>query len=408
MSTTTTSSAPRTPVTTNTVRAFVDAKTGRQIRQLTELPHGAHLSYFRYFKQLPGGQILAYAKHETGNVITIDPESGDVTFLPHRFHAMKLRERDGRAWFLRTAADETKQKTDRGRDRELSEIDLTSRGAGEPRHVASIPDDVPGVIEDITIDGRNVILRESHQDLTKYPIPTTKDVESINHYFSRPRKGAIWTYDVDSGQANRIFDSDGRCPLHIDTHPSDPTLIRFCWDMIETQGQRVWTIRTNGTDLRKIRHQERGEMVTHEFWWSDPNFIGYTYQDRRQDPTVLTHHWAEYAQAYTRLGIADLAGDEVYLSDPINCYHSHLYMSPDGRYVSGEGTHDHNFVYAAAFDWKSTKLEMIELASIHTPYVPFRGQGVDCNFSADGKWLIYADKLSGEGVHQLFAVEVKL
>jgi hypothetical protein len=33
---------------------------------------------------------------------------------------------------------------------------------------------------------------------------------------------------------------------------------------------------------------------------------------------------------------------------------------------------------------------------------------VDCNFSADGRWLIYADKLSGEGVHQLFAVEVEV
>ena len=51
---------------------------------------------------------------------------------------------------------------------------------------------------------------------------------------------------------------------------------------------------------------------------------------------------------------------------------------------------------------------MIPLATIHTAYVPFRGQGVDCNFSADGRWLIYADKLDPEGPHQLFAVEVDL
>jgi len=149
-------------------------------------------------------------------------------------------------------------------------------------------------------------------------------------------------------------------------------------------------------------------MVTHEFWWGDPDYIGYTYQDRRQDPTLRTHHWAEYSQADTRLGIADLSGREVYLSDPLNSYHSHLYRSKDGTLISGEGTEGHSFVYAARFDMANTKVEMTPLATIHTEYVPFRGQGVDCDFSADSRWLIYADKLDPNGPHQLFAVEVDL
>jgi hypothetical protein len=393
---------------THTIRTFTDENTGREIRQLTDFEHGAHLGYFRFFRQLPGGRMLANAKHAAGNIILLDPQSGEVTRVPHKFSALKVRETDGHVWFMRTAADESHKKGDRRFARQLWSISLADAAATEPRLIASIPDDTPGEVEDITIDGRYVILRESHQDLTRYPIPTTKDVESINHYFSRPRRGAIWAYDVGAGRASKIFESEGHCPLHIDTSPADPVLIRFCRDMIETQGQRAWTVRVDGSELRKIRPQERGEMVTHEFWWADPNYIGYTYQDRRQDPTVLTHHWAEYALAPTRLGIADLQGREVYLSDPINCYHSHLYMSPDGRYVSGEGTHDHSFVYAAAFNWGSPKLDMVPLATIHTEYVPFRGQGVDCNFSADGKWLIYADKIGGAKVHQLYAVEVEL
>lgn len=399
---------PTNMLVTNTVRTFVDENTGREIRQLTDMEHGAHLSYFRYFKQLPGRKMLAYAKHAQGTVIILDPESGEVVRIPHTFHALKVREIDGHIWFIRTAADTSRNRSDRRYNRELWSINLTSAAVTEPRLVAAIPDDVPGEVEDITIDGKHVILRESHQDLKTYPIPTTRDIQSINHYFSRPRKGAIWTFHVETGQANKIFESDGHCPLHIDTSPADPGLIRFCRDMIETQGQRIWTVRIDGSDLHAIRPQERGEMVTHEFWWADPNYIGYTYQDRRQDPTVLTHHWAEYALAQTRLGIADLSGREVFLSDPINCYHSHLYMSPDGRFVSGEGTHDHSYVYAAAFDWRNTKLDLIPLATIHTDYVPFRGQGVDCNFSADGRWLIYADKIGGSKVHQLYAVETSL
>jgi hypothetical protein len=150
-------------------------------------------------------------------------------------------------------------------------------------------------------------------------------------------------------------------------------------------------------------------MVTHEFWWADPRFIGYTYQDRRKDPTLKTHHWAEYTTCPTRLGIADLSGREIYLSDPLNSYHSHLYRSPDGRLVSGEGTDGNSFICAAEFSWQSTRLAMQPLATIHTKYVPFRGQGVDCNFSANGKWLIYADKLDGDDKpYQLYAVKVEL
>ncbi|NQU11246.1 hypothetical protein HQ590_10675 [bacterium] len=232
---------------------------------------------------------------------------------------------------------------------------------------------------------------------------------SINHYLSRPRRGAIWVCRLDSGAFWKIHETDGLCPSHLDTSPVDPTLLRFCHDMPDAQGQRIWTIRIDGTGLLPIRRQAFGEMVTHEFWWADPRFIGYTYQDRRQDPTLRTHHWAEYSTAVTRFGIANLAGQEVYLSDPLNSYHSHLYRSPDGRFVSGEGTDGNSLICAAAFSWETTRLKMTPLATIHTTYVPFRGQGVDCNFSADGGWLVYADQRDGDGnPHQLFAVKVDL
>lgn len=400
----------------NHVRTFVDEQTGRTIRQLTDFPHGAHLGYFRMFRQLPDGRMLAWARREQGrSAIIIDPDSGDIELLPHRFHSLKLREADGRNYFLRPKDPDAWRKWREARKRgekleppkgqQLWQIDLP---AGEPELVTDLPDELPGEVEDITIDGAHLILRHTEQDLTKYPIPTTKDVQSINHYFSRPRRGALLVYRVADGKCWKIMETEGISPLHVDTSPADPELIRYALDMPDAHGQRVWTIRLDGSDQHPIRRQEFGEMTTHEFWWSDPNFIGFTYQDRRNDPTLLTHHWAEYAYALTRLGIANLAGDQVYLSDPLNAYHSHLYRSNDGTLVSGEGTDGHSFVYAARFDIRDPRLTMIPLATIHTEYVPFRGQGVDCNFSADSKWLIYADKLDPEKPHQLFAVEVDL
>jgi hypothetical protein len=391
--------------TLNRVRTFVDEKTGREVRQLTDFEHGAHLGYFRNFRQLPDGRILAGARHAEGNVILLDPGSGDIEPLAFRDSILKFRESDGRGWFIRYEG-KTRKECPYGSGRQLWRVDFP---AGSPEKVCDIPDDAPGLIEDVTIDGRQLLLVHREQDMKAYPIPTTRDVDLINSYLKRPRRGDIRVYDVESGKVRTIVETEGLCPSHLDTSPADPGLLRYCQDMPETQGQRVWTIRTDGSGRTPIRPQAPGEMVTHEFWWSDPAFIGYTYQDRRADPTVKTHHWAEYAQASTRFGLADLAGREVYLSDPLNSYHSHLYRSPDGRFVSGEGTDGNSFVCAAAFSRDNPRLHMVPLASIHTPYVPFRGQGVDCNFSADGRWLIYADKREGpDKPHQLFAVRVDL
>jgi hypothetical protein len=175
--------------------------------------------------------------------------------------------------------------------------------------------------------------------------------------------------------------------------------------MYDAYGQRVWIIRTDGTGLRKVRPQERGELVTHEFWWSDDRHVGYTYQDRRNDPELGELPWAEYFSGPTQLGIADLQGREVFLSDPLNSYHTHLYMSPDGKWVFGEGTDWNYGVFLAPFDFASTKVSMTKMASIHTPYVPFRGQGVNCIFSPDSRWLMYGDTIDGK--RQVFAVKVE-
>jgi hypothetical protein len=79
------------------------------------------------------------------------------------------------------------------------------------------------------------------------------------------------------------------------------------------------------------------------FWWPDGRLIGYTYQDRRGDTTIRELPWGEYSPCPTHLGIAGLDGAECYLSDPLNCYHSHLFVSPDGQWVCGEGTDGFSF-----------------------------------------------------------------
>ena len=59
------------------MRKWIDENTGREIRQLTDLPERCIVGYYRFRKHLPGGLIMAFGKHAEGNVVAIDPESGD-------------------------------------------------------------------------------------------------------------------------------------------------------------------------------------------------------------------------------------------------------------------------------------------------------------------------------------------
>jgi hypothetical protein len=50
------------------------------------------------------------------------------------------------------------------------------------------------------------------------------------------------------------------------------------------------------------------------------------------------------------------------------------------------------------------RIDLQPLAALHTPYVAFRGQNVEANFSSDSRWLLFNDKIDGQ--FQVCAVRV--
>lgn len=365
----------------NALRTWTDEQTGREVRQLTALSDGALVPYFRMPKHLPGGWMLIHGRHEHGHLLALHPDTAELR--PIRIGPplayLKHHPADGKAWFLS--------------GREIWAAELPDGGAAR---LARVPDDVPGSIADITCDGRTVILVEIVEE-SNLALPTTQDPDYFWTFFARKRHGRIWAWDVASGATTQLVETTEVAFQHIDTSPADPRLVRYCHDMFEATGQRIWTVRTDRPAPRPIRPQAPGEMITHEFWWADPALIAYTYQDRRNDPTLHDLPWAELAPeaVATRLGIAGLDGREVYLSEPLNSYHSHLYVSRDGRHVCGEGTLGHSFAYAAPFSISEPRIELKPLATVHTSYLLFRGQQVNCDFSADARWLLFNDTVDG-------------
>ena len=375
------------------MREWIDEQTGRAVRQLTHSPDGASVRSYRRPRGLRDGRVLGHVRGPGGGPVAIDPASGDVELL--HVPARVLRPSyTGDSLFCWDATGG-----------ELWSVELEDGKAVTLGHAPRVG---PHVCEtDISEDGRTVVMGERIQDLRVHPTPDDWNAERLMRWFERPRSGNIWACDVASGRAENILHLDDLCPIHVDPCPTDPGLIKFSHDRYDAYCQRIWTVRSDGTQLRPIRRQQRGELVTHEFWWPDGRRIGYKYQDRRSDDTIERLPWAEYAPVPTQLGLATLDGEERYLSDPLNHYHSHIGVSRDGSLLCGEGTDGRSFVYGATFSMASTRIDFVPLATVHTQYRPFSvGHGANAGFSPNGRWLLYNDTV--ENTMQICAVRVDL
>lgn len=363
-----------------------DPLTGRIVRQLTDHPHGCHVSYFRMPKRIPDGWLLVRFN------LAIHPDSGQVRALPHEHSLLlNLNETTGQGWFYATAK------------RQIWTADFPF---GAAHKVADLPAEWPAARQpaSMTCDGRYVILAENNSE--NINITRERDAAALWRYFNRKRNGTLWAWDLHTRRLTRLAHFDSLALGHILASPTQPEWIAFSADNYEAVGQRIWAVKIDGSDLHAVRPQEHGEWISHEFWMPDGLTLGYKYQDRRQDPELMESPWAEYAKVPTFFGIADICGAEIYRSAPLNHYHSHVMVSADSSLLLGEGTDGHFFIYAARFDRSSPQINFIPQATLHTPYLPTAGMNVNGYFSTNNRWLLYNDQT---GSHfQIYAVEVDL
>ena len=374
------------------MHTWIDEQTGRRIRQLTAMPEGARVPYFRMPRHLPDGRILVGDKQGQGAMAAVDVESGDIRLIPpQRGSLVKWRERDGRAWYY---------------DKETREVLERTFPDGEGTVIGRLDASVQGDVHDITCDGRTLIGADCQCEPTDMGGLSSGDYRLLWRWIYRKRSTVVWSYDLIENRYTELLQIPDYNLTHADTSPEDPGFFKFAQDGVAIYDQRAFAMNVDGTGWRKIRPQEPGEWVHHEFWWPGAQYIGYKYLDRRGDDTTHLLPWGEYAPRPLHLGIANLAGDEVYLSDPLDHYQSHLNVSPDGRFVTGEGTHDHSIVSVAPFAMASTKIDFHPMATIHTPYVPAAAQGVETCVTKDARWVVFNDTV--DGVIQVCATALEL
>ncbi len=241
-----------------------------------------------------------------------------------------------------------------------------------------------------------------------------KDLRLHNQLMAT-RAGAprvLFTVNTKTGEAKDIF-REHEWLGHLQFSPADPGLIMFCHEGTWHEVDRIWTIRANGSGLKKIHTRTMNmEIAGHEFFSADGKTIWYDLQTPRGQDFWL----AGYNIASGKRTWYHLQRDE---------WSVHFNVSPDGSLFAGDGG-DSEMV-ARAPDGKWIYLfrpeRVPDVAGIKTADAGnlidagfFKAERLvnmskhdyrlepNVTFSPDMKWVIFRSNMLGP-VH-VFAVEI--
>jgi oligogalacturonide lyase len=206
---------------------------------------------------------------------------------------------------------------------------------------------------------------------------------------------ALYTVNIKTGEI-RTFHASTDWLNHVQFSPSDPGLMMFCHEGPWHKVDRIWTIRTDGRDLKKVHARTMEmEIAGHEFFAPDGKFIWYDLQTPK-------------AQVFWLAGYEIKTGKTVKYSLQKSEWSVHYNASPDGKLFAGDGGGPNSVAKGDNGQWiylfrpENGKLKAEKLVNLSKHDYSLEP---NVTFTPDGKWIVFRSNMSGEA--HTYAVEIK-
>jgi oligogalacturonide lyase len=386
--------------------SWIDPDTGHRVVRLTKEPGSASL-YFNQNGYTADGKHLVYTTPGGISILHLETRearqvvAGRVRMIDAgRKHPRVYYTRDGAAWW-------------------------TDYHTGESRKIADLPrrGGIATVNADETLLAGTYIEGEGRDYNNQRPARPAPTATSQAHSLDQPRnKGqmmedrlaarlpmAMFTVHVETGET-RVIHRATDWLNHLLFSPTDPTLLMFCHEGPWHKVDRLWTIRTDGSQLTKIHTRTMDmEIWGHEFWSADGKTIWYDLQTPRGEDFWL----AAYEVATGRRTWYHLARDE---------WSIHFNVSNDGALFCGDGGDPGQVARAKDGQWIYLfRPELVPLRGVEADPALVR-PGVlraerlvnmakhnyrlepNVSFTPDRKWVVFRSNMFGDTY--VFAVEV--
>ena len=206
----------------------------------------------------------------------------------------------------------------------------------------------------------------------------------------------LYTINIKSGEI-KTFHPATDWLNHVQFSPTDPTLMMFCHEGPWHKVDRIWTIRTDGSQLTKVHTRTMDmEIAGHEFFGTDGKYIYYDLQTPKSQVFWL----AKYEIKTGKLTKYSLTKHE---------WSVHYNVSPNGEFYSGDGGGPNSVARGDNGQWmylfrptKDGKFESEKLVNLAKHDYTLEPNGT---FTPDGKWIVFRSNMYGPT--QIYAVEVK-
>jgi len=223
----------------------------------------------------------------------------------------------------------------------------------------------------------------------------------------------VFTIDLHSGKQRTVVASTDWLN-HVQFSPTDPTFLMYCHEGPWHKVDRIWTVRTDGSDPRSVHSRTMNmEIAGHEFFSPDGRWIRYDLQTPR-------------GEVFWLAGYEIATGRRQWLHVERNAWSVHYNQSPDGQTFSGDGGDATMVAHApdAKYLYLMRPRSVPDVAGIHAAnaaaliapgalevekLVDLRGHDYKLEpnavFTPDGQWLVFRSNL--QGATHVYAVSLR-
>jgi oligogalacturonide lyase len=268
----TTAPAPNPPPT-----SWVDPDTGHRVIRLTSEP-GSDSFYFNVNAFTPDGKRMAYTTPKGISVLNLDTlETKQMVAAPAS--TIIVAHHSSNLYYTGP--------TD---DRFFSTLWCVNLDTGENRKIADLPRraSVSAINSDETLGAGTFIEGDANaggaydgtvslgkMSAVNLGEPANKG-QMMNQRLAAKLPMTMFTIDLRTGKLKTLLEHSTDWLNHLQFSPTDPTLLMYChegsWQLVD----RIWTIRTDGTQNQLV-HQRimEDEIAGHEWWGADGKTVFY-------------------------------------------------------------------------------------------------------------------------------------
>jgi oligogalacturonide lyase len=353
---------------------WVDSSTGHRIIRLSDEPGSASL-YFHQNGYTASGDKLVVSTKEGLSTIDLNTRKID-PLLEGRVSHVVVGKNTRQVFYLKNGTVYATHLDTRATRAILHRPELSS-GSG------------------LTVNADETLLAGSFVESAR-PVPATRSGESgLEARWAARLPMALYTIEIKTGEL-KIFHHSTDWLNHVQFSPTDPDLLMFCHEGPWHKVDRIWTIRTDDSSLRKIHSRTMDmEIAGHEFFSANGKVIWYDLQTPKGQEFWLT-------------GFVLATGEQIRYKVQRAEWSVHFNASPDGKLFAGDGGGPRSVAAPGNGQWiylftpENGSLKAERLVNLSAQDYTFEP---NVTFTPDQKWIVFRSNMHGET--HVYAVEVR-